>query len=221
VVRACGGRDEGADLADILVGDREVLTLVLRLCPETLLGAAARLNALLHHELTHVADMLEPMFGYRRELPPSTDGPSADNILRDRYRVLWDTTIDGRMTRAGRAAATARESRWREFATTFGMLEGECRATFDRWFAEDRPTHEQILAFATLPGGDAQARMSGRCPVCRFPVFALDSRGDTMTEAVADLIRAEQPHWRRGEGLCSQCFDLYEARYEERYAVTH
>jgi hypothetical protein len=179
------------------------------------------LNALLHHELTHVADMLDPMFGYRRELPPSTDGPSADNILRDRYRVLWDTTIDGRMARAGRAGAMGRELRWREFATTFGMLEDACGAAFERWFAEDHPTHEQMLAFATSPGGDTQARMSGRCPVCRFPVFALDARADAMPQAVADAIRAEQPHWRLSDGLCSQCFDLYEARHEERYAASH
>lgn len=220
VVRAFGGRDEGADLADILAGGRDVFTLVLRLCPATLVGLPERLSALLHHELTHVADMLDPAFGYRRELPPSSDGPSADNILRDRYRVLWDTTIDGRMARAGRAPATAWESRWREFALTFGMLDDDCRAAFRRWFAEDRPRHEDFLAFATAPGG-AGARNSGRCPICRFPVFALDPRAGTMSDAVADAIRADQPQWRVGEGLCSQCFDLYEARYEERHAATH
>jgi hypothetical protein len=163
--------------------------------------------------------MLDPEFGYRRELPPSTDGPSADNILRDRYRVLWDTTIDGRMARAGRAPATARESRWQEFANTFGMLEDECLVAFERWFAEDHPAHEDILAFATSPAEGAHVRTAGRCPLCRFPVVALDSRADTMSDEVVAIIRSEQPSWSLSQGLCSQCFDLYEARHEKRHTV--
>jgi hypothetical protein len=73
-----------------------------------LAGRVVQVRVLLRHELMHVADMLDPAFGYERSLPTSDDGPSADNIVRDRYRVLWDVTIDGRLARAGLAHPDAR-----------------------------------------------------------------------------------------------------------------
>lgn len=224
IVRAIGARDESADLVDALIAGRShgIPTVIIRLCPSTLVGPQERLRALLHHELTHVADMLNPSFGYQRDLPPSDDGPSADNILRDRYRVLWDTTIDGRLTRAGRAGDEARASRWLEFAATFGMLNEECQTAFERWFDELHATHDEILAFALSPSasGATNVRDSSRCPLCRFPVAALDPRGTTLADETVEMIRSEQPAWSPDQGLCSQCLDLYEARHhEERHAA--
>lgn len=224
IVRAIGASDESADLVDALIAGRSpgIPTVLIRLRPSTLVGPQDRLRAFLHHELMHVADMLNPTFGYQRDLPPSDDGPSADNILRDRYRVLWDTTIDGRLTRAGRAPHEMRTSRWREFAATFRMLNGECQTAFERWFDEQHATHDEILAFALSPSaaGCTDVRDSGRCPLCRFPVAALDPRVTTLAEDMVAMIRSEQPAWSRDLGICSQCLDLYEARHhEERHAA--
>jgi len=219
VVRALDAREESADLVDALIAGRShgVPTLFIRLRPATLVGPQDRLKAFLHHELTHVADMLNPTFGYERELPPSDEGPSADNILRDRYRVVWDTTIDGRLVRAGRVPASAGEAQWRDFAATFSMLNGECRTAFERWFNEENATHEGIVAFAVSPAGASTP--SNRCPLCRFPVAVLDPRVDTMADVVVRIIQSEQPKWNRDQGICSQCLDLYEARHEERHTV--
>lgn len=154
VRRALTRRDECADLADDLAPSDAPSTawnpptLILSLGPQTLLEPDV-LKTLLHHELTHVADMLDPAFGYQRSLPASDDGPSADLVLRDRYRVVWDTTIDGRLARAGLAAATARETRWRQFAAAFPMPGDACSCEFERWFGEKQPTHAGIVAFAT------------------------------------------------------------------------
>jgi len=59
------------------------------------------------------------------------DGPSRDNVQRDRYRVLWDVTIDGRLARSLRAdqPGASRDARWREFAATFSML-GDAADTY-------------------------------------------------------------------------------------------
>ena len=124
--------------------------LVIRLRPLTLLDSKA-VAALLQHELTHVADMLDPAFGYERALPPSGEGPSADTILRDRYRVLWDTTIDGRLARAGHADEAVRHVRRREFADTFAMLGDHGGAAFDEWFACTQPSHARLAAYALSP----------------------------------------------------------------------
>jgi hypothetical protein len=208
MVRAITRAEEGADLIDPVSRARsDGPLLVLRLRPESLLDRES-LRALLRHELMHVADMLDPAFGYERALPPSDDGPSADNLLRDRYRVVWDTTIDGRLARAEGGTST-RDMRWREFSAAFAALGEQCRTAFEAWWDEERPTHATILTFAGAP---AQAA-AGRCPICRFPVVSLDDRVSTVAPSVIAAIRDEKPWWRIEHGMCPQCLDLYEARH--------
>ena len=152
VVGAVTRPEEGADLVDRIAPESGAVhaLLVIRLRPATLLDPAA-VRALLHHELTHVADMLDPGFGYERALPPSGEGPSADTILRDRYRVLWDTTIDGRLVHEGHADEAVRRARRQEFVDTFAMLRGRGDAAFDEWFACTQPSHARLAAYALSP----------------------------------------------------------------------
>ena len=232
VLRAVTRHEEGADLVDQVTSgeaDRGPI-LVLRLRPATLLESEA-LCALVRHELMHVADMLDPAFGYQRSLPASDDGPSRDNNQRDRYRVVWDVTIDGRLARAGvdrrgaRPAAShadpaadsdaVRAARWREFAATFSMLGDDCRRAFDEWFGTEHPTHAALAAFAIAPAGTDASGASGRCPLCRFPVAALDPRPERLSVAAGAAICDDHPSWEVEQGLCPQCLDLYEGRYGE------
>jgi hypothetical protein len=151
VIRAVSSRDEGADLVDSVVPGATSLSavLVVRLRPEALLRADA-VRALLSHELMHVRDMLDPAFGYERALPRDT-GPLTETMLRDRYRVVWDATIDGRLTRAGRPGRSCRSERRQEFETTFAMLGTAAGEAFEAWFNHERPTHQDLLAFARAP----------------------------------------------------------------------
>jgi hypothetical protein len=218
VSRALIRRDEGADLLDPSPATARAdvrPTLALRLRPPALLDPAT-LGAFLAHELTHVSDMLDPVFGYERALPPSDDGPSSDNILRDRYRVLWDVTIDGRLARRGLAGARVRETRRQEFAATFAMLGEEGPGVFDDWFDRVEPTHRALVAFAQAPNGVGSTNPtdSGRCPLCHFPVAALDPSPGRLSAAAQAIVRDEYPAWRLEQGLCAQCLDLYEARHE-------
>ena len=214
VLGALTRRDEACDLIDQVApgcADPRPI-LVLRLRPSTLLDQDG-LRTLLRHELMHVTDMLDSAFGYERTLPPSDGGPSADNILRDRYRVLWDVTIDGRLARAGLVNGGIRAARWQEFDATFAMLGDRRRDAFDLWFDRIRPTHRAIVAFALAP--DGSTRNAGRCPLCRFPVASLDPRPERLSAAARAAIRTQYPTWRMEQGLCAQCLDLYEARHEE------
>lgn len=154
VLRALTGDDEGADLVDKVVPGRAGSagtrpSLVIRLRPSLLLDAD-RVRVLLAHELMHVRDMLDPRFGYERVMPPPP-APLTEIALRDRYRVLWDATIDGRLARAGRVPEDVRAARRREFEATFHMIAGRGPKTFDAWFDRGQPTHAELMAFAQAP----------------------------------------------------------------------
>jgi hypothetical protein len=43
--------------------------------------------------------MLDPAFNYSPEIRLPDRSPAEENIVRERYRILWDTTIDGRLAR--------------------------------------------------------------------------------------------------------------------------
>jgi hypothetical protein len=201
--------------ADLLVptagasGDR-LPSLVVRVRTEAFLRPDALL-AFLRRELLHVADMLDPEFGYEQELPDASQGPSFQNLLLDRYRALWDTTIDGRLELEGRSMEGAREAQRREFGRTFRMLGDEMDATFRRWFECRRPRHAEMLAFAQNPrSAHSSEGWSGSCPVCRMACTA--PAASRLSPGALREIRGDDPSWRVEQGICRQCVDLFETR---------
>jgi hypothetical protein len=148
VIEAASERDEAADLLDL--GPRTAPTLVVRVRPQAFIDGVW-LAGFLRHELTHVHDMLDPVFGYERALPGSDLDPAYRNILRSRYSVVWDASIDGRLARAGYLDDSARERRRREFRAAFPMLEDQLDRVFARWFDGPAPTHLDIVSFVAHP----------------------------------------------------------------------
>src|SRR5262245_3489475 len=64
--------------------------------------------ALLRHEFMHLSDMVDPAFKYSPGLNLPGLNPTQQRITRERYRLLWDITIDGRLVRAGRYSVNKR-----------------------------------------------------------------------------------------------------------------
>ena len=122
VLPAVSRQEETADLrVEVDATAERTPTIVVRLRPQSLLDQEA-LRTLLRRELLHVADMLDPTFGYIRELPSVETDPAVVNLLRERYRVLWDATIDGRLCREGLLGTRAQAARLAEFRSAFPML---------------------------------------------------------------------------------------------------
>lgn len=214
VAPARGAKEEAAELyVDARAGDRpEARRVRLRLRPATF-AEPARLLALLRHELLHVADMLDEAFGYRPDLATTGAGSMLDRLVQDRYRALWDATIDGRLLREGRVGPPVRAARLADFSGAFPMIAGASEAVFAEFFDGPRPPHARLEAVAADPWAAVAAvaalrPRSEECPLCRFPTAALER---DLAEEVAARVQADFPAWQAERGACPQCAELYRA----------
>jgi hypothetical protein len=215
-----GPEQETADLHDLYdpsgQGQGPPTAVLLRVRPARLLDAT-RLRPWLNHELLHLADIVDPDFGYQRVFPLQEAGSAYANLVRERYRVLWDTWIDGRLFRSGRLGEKARQRRRDEFLATFAMLGAEAENWFSRLFESERETHTGLMSLASEPRGPLPApsdRPTGAraCPLCRFPSFDWVDEGSALLLDLVEEIRSDFPDWDPRQGLCRQCADLYRAR---------
>ncbi|MBI4516570.1 MAG: hypothetical protein HY699_12230 [Deltaproteobacteria bacterium] len=215
VSRAAIRNQEAADL--LVAADaegRDARTIVIRLCASSF-AEPDGLLAWLRPELMHVADMVDPAFGYEPVLPRTEAGPSFEGLLRDRYRVLWNVSIAGRLLRRGVAAPGAEAEARRGFTTAFPMLGEASDEAFVRFFSGAAGTHAELVAFVLSPRGEKAVRglaPGGRCPLCRFPTYGREPDPETLAADVVACIQSEFPTWEPADGLCSQCAELYRAR---------
>ena len=219
VVGATQTKEEGAELfvaPDPKENNHARRTLRLLIRPESLLDPD-ELATFLRHELFHISDMLDPAFAYEPTLPKAEGGPTYDTLITNRYRVLWDVTIAGRMLRRGWCAATVREQQLKDFRIAFPMLDKECEDHFKRFFDAVEPCHKELAAFAFDPRAATdnlpnQAVAGTHCPLCRFPTHAFVSEPANLGAEVLAAIKADFPDWTPLKGLCVQCADLYRGR---------
>jgi hypothetical protein len=211
--------DEGADLLvspaaahDAPAGRRRRDVIVVGLRPERV-GDRPALLYFLRHELLHVADMLDPSFGYESALPHAEGGPTHVRLLMERYRALWAATIDARLVRRGHAPDGTRERRLRDLSRTFGLPEPAASRLLCRFFDRQPHTHADLVAAACDPGRAVGSPGTVRCPVCGFSTTTT-RRGAAIVlpPAVSARVRADFPRWRPEDGLCTQCAELYRSR---------
>lgn len=218
VVCAAQTKEQGAELfvaPDEALAAHERRTLRILLRPESLLDAQPLLT-FLRHELFHIADMLDPDFAYEPALPKAEGGPTCDTLVTNRYRVLWDVTINARMARRGWIAESVRAEQLADFHGAFPMLKENAEDHFNRFFGTDQPSHPALAIFAFDPraavGSLYGAATPGtRCPLCRFPSHAFEAEPVNLGHAVIAAINQDFPQWTPALGLCAQCADLYRA----------
>jgi hypothetical protein len=171
------------------------------------------LRQFLHHELTHVRDMVSPSFGYSPDLRLTGSAAAQERLVRERYRILWDVTIDGRLAKAGKAP-DLRARRFSEFSQAYSFWTDQKRGeVFEQLWRADEPRHDELLHLASDPrdlAHSAQPLPGAPCPLCQFPTFewapAVDVVGD-----LSSAICAEFPHWLPGQGVCARCLETYRA----------
>jgi hypothetical protein len=150
--------------------------------------------------------MLDPAFGYARDLGASGRTRAEQELVRSRYFVLWNLAID-RIEEPPVSGAARRAQVDRAFAA----LEPGQRARLAAHFRDPSfRTHATLLAAARDPweflGEPRRGPVKGQpCPLCGFPTYDWDP------EPPAELIAADFPRWDASHGACRLCSDLYRA----------
>jgi len=218
VGKAITWREEGSDLS------RDRKSLGIKVFPRRFLSPQG-LQRFLRHELQHIADMLDPAFGYACE-DRLADSPAEESLIRDRYRTIWAVSIDGRLTRGGKETVATREERWKAFEALYSRIpEAQRVAVFEALWGSECLTHSEILAMAKDHrvllrwAGEAtkdfkfqisNLKFPGSpCPLCGFPTYAwVEASG----EQVVKFIQQDFPWWKPEEGACERCGEAYALR---------
>lgn len=126
--------------------------LLIRLSPESFRNPG-HIQIFLRHELMHISDMLDPAFRYDPAIEQFYDETGIPNAIRDRYKVLWDSYVDGRLCREQLAPPALRPRRLREFSPLFRVLGVQTLEAFDSIFDARKLTHPEMMAIARTPLG--------------------------------------------------------------------
>lgn len=190
--------------------------VLVRLQPERFEDPAG-LTRYLVHEWRHVADMVAPEFGYPVEDPPELSPPA-----QERYALLWGAHCDARIERSGREPLRPAAAWQAGFDRSWGHVEAEVRRQgFERFRTEDLIPHPRLLSMATEPAewvriycrsGKPAGAPGSPCPLCGFPTFNWIFPNGRLDVRIARAIQEDFPGWRRAQGACERCVELYELR---------
>ncbi len=170
------------------------------------------LGVFLRHESQHICDMLDPAFGYEPSLLQAGATATQVRLATERYRVLWDAAIDGRLARAGRPIETPRAKHEYLIHHAFAFWPEQRRRDLaeQMWTGRDI-THRILAAYASDPrADDARPAAPGQpCPLCGMPTFEwADAKALAPVET---LIRQEFPRWTLAQSACARCAEVYAA----------
>jgi hypothetical protein len=200
-------KEEGAEL---YVNDAGQKHGVIALRPARF-RAAEPLRRFLRHEMLHLSDMVDPGFQYA----PEIRGPlsvTQQRLARERYRALWDVTIDGRLAQMSHEGKATRAQRREECDLAFPFWPSEKReSVFADLWNNPHPTHPMLESLVRDPRDLRHSSGPGPgapCPLCAFPTFEW-AESAALAAAIAQAIAAEFPHWTAEQGACSRCADVY------------
>lgn len=219
---APGRRRESVELmvkAEMDASDPAACALLIKIRPESLIQIEIVRDPM-RRDLMQIHDMLDPRFGYRRE---TLEGqPARQNLIRDRYHVLWEISVMGRLTREGKTGDPEMLRLRADVDRIFAHAEPEAReALFSRFQTDGLLTYDELMDVAQGHGGlgdpsggepeTSAAQPGAPCPLCAFPTFDWFDFGPDPKGPLVSEIAASHPGWRPDRGACRQCAELYAA----------
>jgi len=197
--RSVSKKDEGAEL--FVRQDAQNVVVALR---AEMFIDDPRFDQFLRHEFCHISDMYDETFSYEPDLSLPGAPPVELNLLRDRYRVLWDITISGRL-----GHEIEKPKAFAELNKAFSYLPEQRRQEiFDLLWSGARPSHPELVELARAERIQARNIAGASCPLCNFPSFHW-AEAEVMTSEVITKIEQHFPHWQAEQGSCARCAELY------------
>lgn len=174
------------------------------------------LVAWLRHELMHVSDMFDPAFAYEPRPALGGECELEDDLIRERFRLLWNLFAEGRARRKGWPTVVSGAIRLRQFERAFASWDAGRRETVWRDLrGREQYTQRELLDLARDERLTRTLGQGGvRCPLCHFPTRGGVREWDGARAAIAEAIRAEYSTWDPAQGACAQCVELYQARVQ-------
>lgn len=174
----------------------------------------AFLESFLRHELMRISDMLSfdfqylphPMLGGKNEIE--------DNLIRERFRLLWDFYIDARLRGKGFETNKSFEEQKDEFERKFFFLAAlEREQIFYKIQGCESLMQIDLLSWAGDPRSIKVLGEGGlRCPLCNFTSFDSVKNWTIEIMHIADRVKNDYPDWDPSQGICPQCFDIYSGK---------
>lgn len=221
IIQAPAKKKEGAELfrkndksADF---DKKNTSILLTLTPERFCDQD-KMVGYLRHELQHIEDMLNPNFGYKLNSSNPKISALISSLFLQRYSVLWDLTVDGRLSNREWETSLPRERHFEIFQQTFQLPPEDSTKLFNYFFDNPDPKHEEVEDFAADPLGwiqdreDAKDARKGNCALCTFSSTDLSILPKSFPKEILEVIQEENPDWKLTDPICGQCIDIYESR---------
>jgi hypothetical protein len=207
-------RQQSEEGAELYVNSEDGHHGIIALRPERFANDAA-LECFLNHELLHLSDMVDPSFDYSPDVFQPGQTASQQRLMRERYRLLWDVTIDGRLIRAGRQTIAGLEQRRNEFDQAYRFLPGDRRIrTFGMLWSARSPRHSDLVSLASDPRHLDEGQVAGApCPLCGFATFEWANLQTLKPETLA-RIQKQFPRWTGRKGACERCVEIYQSTAE-------
>lgn len=221
LIQAPSKKKEGAELFrktdESAPNDEKNTSIILTLTPERF-SDSDKMIAYLRHELQHIEDMLNPDFGYKLNSSNPKLSALISSLFLQRYSVLWDLTVDGRLSNKQWETSVPKESHFEKFQQTFQLPQKDSTKLFNYFFDNPVPKHEELEDFAVDPKGwlkdrkDAEEARKGNCSLCTFSSTDLSILPKLFPREILEIIQDENPHWKISDSVCGQCIDIYESR---------
>jgi len=209
--------------ADLFRDSEGLYNSALKVKAQTLIDPSLFMP-LAYHELSHVSDMLNPEFQFQRDIHFSGDHPAHRDMLRERYRLLWDIHIDSRLNAFGKPFPGTKDRYARMFSLQFGVSPilsdvferlwcGNASNAKHADWVQAAESSSSLFRIAGLPtwthvDSSAERKFASACPVCKCPTSSWAENTDRLPQMILNRIKNIVPYWTSGLGLCKQCEEI-------------
>ncbi|MCA9405000.1 MAG: hypothetical protein KC684_00550 [Candidatus Omnitrophica bacterium] len=172
------------------------------------------IQAILRHDLMRICDMLDPKFQYSPQIRLDGKSELENNLIKDRFRILWDMYIDIRLRKKGYSTLKSVEDYQKAFQRSFFFLKNSEREyIYSKLEGCDDLMQIDMINWAQDARSIKTLGEGGlRCPLCDFTCYEPIKDWSDEKLRVAEAVKEEHPQWTIKQGICPQCFDLYSCK---------